>query len=599
LTENKAMTTAATNRVVADRTYGYNNAGSITSINDHPDAQPADNQCFSYNYAQELTQAWTPTGAATCASTPTAATTGGAAPYWQNYTYDTTGDRTGLVQHSLTGSTDKTATYTYPTPGAAAVRPHAVSTVVHTGGSTGTDSYGYDASGDTTTRPGQTLTWDSEGRLATTTVTASAQVQSDIYDAEGNLLIRSNPAGSTLYWGDLEITSTAAGLSGIRTYSALGAARAVRTTTAGVTGTVGTWLDADPQGTAELTMSPATGAVTRRHFDPFGNQRDASVVAWPDSHGFLNKPIDGFAGTTHLGDRDYDSITGRFLSVDPLLNAADPLQANGYSYASNSPINLSDPSGDRPVDSNGDDFAPAPPGKRTTHNPSAQPVAQNPDQWAGNDACRWGCAPPAPKKATAKPKPKKKSIFRRVAKTVPKSVVNASSGAARATQDFVGSVIPIYRDADMGIQNPVDDWLNKHGDKDSGAYKSGYWTLQGVFVVGLAVTDDEGAAAAETGVSGTRLATIGGPKEFDPSVLRGMSSGDVRGSIPSDWVPGSSKSGGGEVFRDPANSGRQIRIMPGYPAGSRPDLITTGPYAVVSQHGVTTKVPLLGNPTLP
>ncbi|MCW2541934.1 MAG: hypothetical protein JWN95_3659, partial [Frankiales bacterium] len=42
LTENKAMTTAATNRVVADRTYGYNNAGSITSINDHPDAQPAD-----------------------------------------------------------------------------------------------------------------------------------------------------------------------------------------------------------------------------------------------------------------------------------------------------------------------------------------------------------------------------------------------------------------------------------------------------------------------------------------------------------------------------------------------------------------------------
>lgn len=88
---------------------------------------------------------------------------------------------------------------------------------MHTGGSTGTDGYGYDASGDTTTRPGQTLTWDSEGRLAATTVTATAQVQSDIYDADGNLLIRSNPAGSTLYWGDLEITSTAAGLSGTRT----------------------------------------------------------------------------------------------------------------------------------------------------------------------------------------------------------------------------------------------------------------------------------------------------------------------------------------------------------------------------------------------
>jgi hypothetical protein len=73
----------------------------------------------------------------------------------------------------------------------------------------------------------------------------------------------------------------------------------------------------------------------------------------------------------------------------------------------------------------------------------------------------------------------------------------------------------------------------------------------------------------------------------------------VEDSIPADWARAASKSGGGEVFREPANPGRQIRIMPGYAEETRPDPLTTGPYAVVSQNGVTVKTPLLGNPTLP
>ncbi len=93
--------------------------------------------------------------------------------------------------------------------------------------------------------------------------------------------------------------------------------------------------------------------------------------------------------------------------------------------------------------------------------------------------------------------------------------------------------------------------------------------------------------------------TIPGPKEFDPQTLRGMDPQQVEDSIPSDWTRADSNSGGGQVFRDPANPGRQIRIMPGYAEGTRPDPLTTGPYAVVSQNGVTVKIPLLGNPTLP
>jgi hypothetical protein len=54
----------------------------------------------------------------------------------------------------------------------------------------------------------------------------------------------------------------------------------------------------------------------------------------------------------------------------------------------------------------------------------------------------------------------------------------------------------------------------------------------------------------------------------------------------------------GEVFRDPDHLGRQIRIMPGYGKGARPDEITSVPYPVVSQNGRVTKAPLAGNPVL-
>jgi hypothetical protein len=72
----------------------------------------------------------------------------------------------------------------------------------------------------------------------------------------------------------------------------------------------------------------------------------------------------------------------------------------------------------------------------------------------------------------------------------------------------------------------------------------------------------------------------------------------VEERIPSDWVEESSKSGGDEVFRDPDHLGRQIRILPVYGKGARPNEITSGPYAVVSQNGKVTKVPLAGNPVL-
>jgi hypothetical protein len=92
---------------------------------------------------------------------------------------------------------------------------------------------------------------------------------------------------------------------------------------------------------------------------------------------------------------------------------------------------------------------------------------------------------------------------------------------------------------------------------------------------------------------------IPGPAGFDPLRLRGLRPDEVVASIPGDWIQRPSTHGGGSVYADPANPGRQVRIMPGYPPGSRPDPVTWGPYAVVSQNGRAIKIPLAGNPTLP
>ena len=88
------------------------------------------------------------------------------------------------------------------------------------------------------------------------------------------------------------------------------------------------------------------------------------------------------------------------------------------------------------------------------------------------------------------------------------------------------------------------------------------------------------------------------PRLFDPEELRGMSKADVD-SLCKGWPVRGSSNGEGIVRVDPLHKGRQIRIMDGYPPGTRPDPITEGPYAVVSQNGMPpVKIPLLGNPVL-
>jgi RHS repeat-associated protein len=353
---------ANNNLLDADITYTYTPAGSITSITDTQAPAGGDRQCFTYDYLQRLTQAWSQPGASpSCVPTPTTTALGGTDPYWTSYTYDTTGNRLSETLHATTATaTDTTRTYTYPTTPWSTTSntgPHRLTQVTQTGAAGNrVDTYAYDSAGQTTTRASvngtQTLTWDAENNLAS--VTAARGTTSYLYDATGQRLIRRDPTGTTLYLGDTDITTTPTGATtATRYYTFLGQQVAVRTP-AGVTSVI-----TDPHNTGTHNINTATGAITAtRRTNPFGQPR-TSTGTWQGSHGFVNGTQDP-TGLTQLGARAYDPTTGRFTSPDPITNPTDPQQLHGYTYANNNPTNLTDPDGLEPFNIDGRWHDPSP-----------------------------------------------------------------------------------------------------------------------------------------------------------------------------------------------------------------------------------------------
>ena len=351
LTRLLTTTSASSHFTPADNNYTYDNAGNVTSDSTYSDTG-TDIQCYSYDHLQQLTAAWT-LGSGSCGGEPTAAgSVGGLAPYWTDYSYDNaTGNRASVLTHNLTGGSDATATYHYPAAGSA--QPHVLGSITYSGGQTGSDTFTSDPAGESTARPGQALTYTPQGHL--NTVTAGGSTQSNIYDADGNLLLTLDPAhGNTLYLGDTQLhtpAGTPAGtVTGVRTYTALGTPVAERATTiGGPTNGTTKWLNADRNNTITDELTNIGLTLTSRHYDPFGNPV-GTAPAWSSTHTYLNQDTNSQTSTVHLGARDYDPTTGRFLTADPVIDTGDPQQSNGYGYASNNPITLSDVSGLRAVD---------------------------------------------------------------------------------------------------------------------------------------------------------------------------------------------------------------------------------------------------------
>ncbi|MBO4274626.1 RHS repeat-associated core domain-containing protein, partial [Microbispora triticiradicis] len=320
--------------VAQDDQYTYDISGEITKVLDAASAaggSPGQSECFTYDGLHRLSQAWTTTTAA-CGTGTGSADNLGLDPYSQAYTYDGVGNLTSLT------SSARTSTYNYPRAGSSAVRPNAITSITGPGG---TDTYAYDEAGQLTSRAvdgkAGSFIWNALGQLEKATI--DGQNTTMVYDADGERLIRRDPAGkATLYLGSMEVEVNGSSIIGKRYYTTPdGATVAMRVGGDGVT-----WLMPSLHGSTQLAVNDTTGKVSRERYLPFGQRRGADDLPFTD-HGFLGKVEDDSTGLDYLSARYYDPAVAKFITTDPLLDLRKPQWANPYAYAGNNPIGLSDP----------------------------------------------------------------------------------------------------------------------------------------------------------------------------------------------------------------------------------------------------------------
>ncbi|MGW2473386.1 RHS repeat-associated core domain-containing protein [Streptomyces sp. NPDC001665] len=329
---------------VQDDTFTRDEAGQITEARQNTDNQQ---ECFRYDDLRRLTAAWT-TGSTECGATPKSDFSG-PDPYQTAYAYDRLGNMTSVTETTAEGSTVKD--YTYPgystdgsayTPGQA--RPHAVTKA-------GDDTFGYNDAGQMTDRTvggvASTLEWNAQNRISRITQRKPGgdETSTYVYDAEGNIVLRSSPNEQVLYLEGHELrTVGGAAPRATRQYTADGTAVAMRVADGSDEGAL-TWLLADAQASTSLSVTTA-GAVTRRRYTPFGEQRGTTDnLPGGTDRGFLGQPEDGDTGLSLLGSRMYDTSLGRFLSSDELVDPYNPQTLSAYTYSFNNPVNYSDQNG--------------------------------------------------------------------------------------------------------------------------------------------------------------------------------------------------------------------------------------------------------------
>ncbi|MFF4853967.1 RHS repeat-associated core domain-containing protein [Streptomyces rubiginosohelvolus] len=350
--------------------YSYDQVGNVLSIADTANtgsSATTDVQCFAYDTGARLKEAWTPAASAAtaqgagtvgsngldaskpsaCDAAPGTNALNGPAPYWKSYSVDAIGNRTKDVTHDIGGDKTKdiTRTYSYGGAGAAGDGPHQVTKVVeNTPTGENQSTYTYDDAGNTKTRVlggnTQTLEWNATGQPAK--IKTSAGESTFIYGPDGSRMVRKDPKATTVYLPGMEL-SLAAGSTTVkatRYYSHAGQTVAVRTSDNKLS-----FLASDHHGTGELAVDAASGAITQRRSDPYGVDRGEASGSWPGEKGYVGGTIDASTGLTHIGARSYDAQLGKFISVDPIIDYTRPQQINGYAYADNSPVTLSDPSG--------------------------------------------------------------------------------------------------------------------------------------------------------------------------------------------------------------------------------------------------------------
>lgn len=314
--------------VVADHRITYREDGQVTAIQ-ASQGSASWKECYGYDNRARLTSTYTVASGGTC---DPANKGGGDQPFERSYTYSAGGRLTERKEDGVATA------YTYPTQGAASVRPHAPTKV-------GTQDYTWNSDGSLNTRTvaggTETFTWDSEHLLSS--IAAPSGTTSFVYDVGGNRLMRTAPDGShTLYFAGHEVTANAAGttVTAVRSYRFGGDLVATRSST-GVE-----YMVSGASGSTEASIAPsAAGLSGSRRYDPYGQARAKTGTSFQTEQGFVGQIEDASTGLSYLNARYYDPKAALFVSTDPLFDTAQPKSLNPYTYGLDNPVGFSDPSG--------------------------------------------------------------------------------------------------------------------------------------------------------------------------------------------------------------------------------------------------------------
>lgn len=216
-------------------------------------------------------------------------------------------------------------------------------------GTSPTVSYTYDRNGNQLSAGASTFAYDLADRLTSATVAGTSATYT--WSGDGVRLSArsgSGPSGTVRF-----VVDRAFGLPSVA-LERDGNGKLVRRYTYGLdllsqtTPTKGPyWYHHDGLGSvSDVTNSSGTSLIWTE-YTPFGAPRASASTSQAPANlfRFTGEYLDTPTGLYHLRARQYDPVTGRFLSTDPVSSAPSDPYVGAYVYVRNNPGRYTDPSG--------------------------------------------------------------------------------------------------------------------------------------------------------------------------------------------------------------------------------------------------------------
>lgn len=109
---------------------------------------------------------------------------------------------------------------------------------------------------------------------------------------------------------------------------------------------VRTYFITDAVGSPVKATDAYANVTWSEDYLPYGERRSQEISAGDNDRWFTGAPQNEHTGLVDLGNRQYDPVIGRFLSIDPVgASPGQPFSINRYAYANNNPYGYVDPHG--------------------------------------------------------------------------------------------------------------------------------------------------------------------------------------------------------------------------------------------------------------